>query len=235
MSLGSDIRQMGLAGWLFYAMDRALNRVSNGRIRILSLRFYVQPLPKERLVPVRENDPVRVGPISPSALDLAAFGRPIDAIQERFDAGSTCIAARREDELLGFMWLQKGTLKERLVRCHMRVEPSARVVWDYDFFIQPRYRVGRLFGRLWDAASASLRDQGVEATVSWIRLENRASEQAHSRLGARRIGWAVFLELFGCQAMASSFPPYLSYSGKRGRVTLVIDLRSQLGPTIESE
>lgn len=219
---------MGSLGWLFYATDRAVGRLSGGRIGILALRFYLQPLPKERLVAVQENDPVRVGPISPAALDLSAFGRPIDAIQERFEAGSICIAARREDELLGFMWLQEGTLKERLVRCHMRVEPFSRAVWDYDFFIQPRYRLGRLFGRLWDAASASLRDQGVEATISWIRLENRASEQAHTRLGARRIGWTFFLNAFGRQAMITSFAPYLAYAGSHGTMSLNIDVTNWL-------
>lgn len=228
MRFRSDIRQMGLAGWLFYAVDRALNRISSGRVGILALRFYLQPLPNERLVAVRENDPVQVGPISLGSMDLAAFGRPIDAIQERIDAGSTCIAALRDGELLGFMWLQPGTLKERLVRCHMHVEPCSQVVWDYDFFIQPRYRLGRLFGRLWDAASASLRVRGVDATVSWIRLENRASEQAHSRLGARRIGWAIFLSAFGRQAMISSFAPYLDFAGTQKTMMLNVDVSRRL-------
>lgn len=228
MTFRSDIRQMGLTGWLFYAVDRALHRVSNGRVGVLALRFYVQPLPKERLVAVRDSDPVQVAPVSPASLGLAAFGRPVDAIRERIEAGSTCIAALREGELLGFMWLQQGTLEERLVRCHMRVEPSSRVVWDYDFFIQPRYRLGRLFGRLWDAATAMLRERGVEATVSWIRIENRASEQAHARLGAKRIGWAVFLSAFGRQTMITSFAPYLSHAGSRGTMTLNIDVSERL-------
>lgn len=229
MRFRSDIRQMGLAGWLFYALDRALNRVSNGRIGILALRFYLQPLPNERLVAVRENDPVRVGPITPASLDLTAFGRPIDAIHERFEAGSMCIAALREDELLGFMWLQQGTLKERLVRCDMRVEPSSQVVWDYDFFIQPRYRLGRLFGRLWDAAATALHAQDIQATVSWIRLENRASEQAHRRLGARRIGWAIFLSTFGRETMIASFAPYLGFAGVNRATALNIDVTGLLG------
>lgn len=228
MRFRSDIRQMGLAGWLFYAADRALNRISSGRVGILALRFYLQPLPNERLIAVRENDPVRVEPISPGSLDLAAFGRPTDAIQERIDAGSTCIAALRDGELLGFMWLQQGTLKERLVRCHMHVEPCSRVVWDYDFFIQPRYRLGRLFGRLWDAASASLRGQGVEATVSWIRLGNRASEQAHARLGAKKIGWAIFLNVFGRQVMITSFRPCFDYAGLRRTLRLDVDVTERL-------
>jgi hypothetical protein len=227
LTIRNDIRQMGFAGWLLYATNRALNRISKGRVEILALRFYLQPLPADRLVEVRENDPVRVGPVSPASLDLAAFGRPIDAIHERIAAGSICIAALRERELLGFMWLQRGALKERLVECYMRVEPSSQVVWDYDFFIHPRYRLGRLFGRLWDAAASTLREEGVAATISWIRIENRASELAHARLGAQRIGWAVFVRLRGGRAMVTSFPPYLSYSKKGDALKLQIDLRKR--------
>src|SRR5690606_14586051 len=137
--LRSDLRSMGLGGWLSYAADRALGKLARGRAGFCLLRFYVQPVPASPLVPVRAGDPVQVGPIDPGTVDEAAFKRPAGAVPARFDAGSTCIAATRQGELLGFMWLQPGTLAERIVRCDMRAEPALRVVWDYDFFIEPRY------------------------------------------------------------------------------------------------
>lgn len=221
--LRSDIRLMGLAGYVSYTLDRILQKSSNGKIKFLALRFYLQPVPANNLVATRENDPVRVAPIRSDTLDPDSFGRPTDAIVERFASGSLCIAATRNEELLGFMWIQQGVLRERLVRCLMQAEPCSRVAWDYDFFIQPRYRLGRLFGRLWDAASSSLRDLGVDATVSWIRVENRASEQAHMKLGARRIGWAAFLSFFERQLMVSSFKPFVCYSKPGQDAKLLID------------
>ncbi|TXL65962.1 GNAT family N-acetyltransferase [Zeimonas arvi] len=228
MTLRSDIRQMGLPGWLAYISDRALSRLSRGRVRFVVIRLYLQPLPEEHLVPTKEGNNMRVGPISEDAFDASAFGRPPDAIRDRFRDGSLCIAATKNDELLGFMWLQRGTLRERIVRCEMRAEPESRVAWDYDFFIQPRYRLGRLFGRLWDAGSCTLREMNIEATVSWIRLDNRASEQAHARLGAKRIGWAAFLTVFGHQLMLSSFRPRASYAAPNRRATLIVDVEDLL-------
>lgn len=230
--LRSDLRSMGLGGWLSYAVDRALVKITGGRAGFCLLRFYVQPVPASPLVPVRAGDPVQVGPIDRRTVDEAAFKRPAGAVTARFDAGSTCIAAIRRGELRGYMWLQPGTLAERIVRCDMRAEPVSRVVWDYDFFIEPRYRLGRLFGRLWDAAGSHLRERGIDATVSWVHLHNRASAQAHARLGARPIGWAAFLELFGHQFMISSMHPTFSRAGPGDRLELIVNASSFLiGPT----
>lgn len=220
---------MGFAGWLAYATDRVLSKVSSGRVRFLALRFFLQPLPAKPLAPIRGGDPVSVMPITEGAFEAAAFGRPPEAIRDRYRDGSICIAATRDEELLGFMWLQRGTLRERVVRCHMEAEPKDKVVWDYDFFIQPRYRLGRLFGRLWDTASDLLRSQGIGGTVSWIRLENRASEKAHARLGAKRIGWASFLTLGGYQLMLASFRPYVSLTRPGTPAALRIDVSALIG------
>lgn len=226
--LRSDLRSMGLGGWLSYAADRALGRLSRGRAAFYLLRFYVQPVPASPLVSVRAGDPVHVGPIDRSAIDEATFKRPAGAVPARFDAGSTCIAALKQGEVLGFMWLHPGTLSERIVHCDMRAEPASRVVWDYDFFIEPRYRLGRLFGRLWDAAASHLRERGVEATVSWVHLHNRASAQAHARLGARPIGWAAFLVLFRHQFMISSMRPVFAHAGPDDRLKLRVDAGASL-------
>lgn len=213
-----DLRRMGAGGWAVYALSTALERLSRRRIHLLALRFYLQPVARERLVPRRNvPDPITIGPIPEGAFDAEAFDRPEQAIADRYRDGSTCIGAVRDGELIGFMWLQPGMLRERLVRCQMHAAPADRVVWDYDFEIHPRYRLGRLFGRLWDCAFETLRERGVEATVSWVRLENRASEQAHARLGARRIGWAFFVTAFGRQLMFSSLRPKIAFA-RRGQV-----------------
>ncbi len=215
---------MGWGGWLVYAFSTLVARASFQRIRILALRFYVQPVARVRLLPARPpGDPVRVAPLARDAFDAADFDRPPDAIRDRFDDGSVCIAAVKDDELLGFMWLQHGMLRERLVRCRMHALPADRVAWDYDFHIEPRHRLGRLFARLWDCAFETLRERGIEATVSWVRLENRASEHAHARLGAQRLGWAVFVTVFEHQLMLSSMRPHFAYAAPGQACDLYVD------------
>lgn len=230
-SLRDDIRRMGGAGWLVYAIDRALGRLTGGRAGLCLLRFYLQPVPASSLLPPRPGDPVSVGPIAADRVPEAAFDRPEGAVAQRFADGSTCIAALKGDELLGFMWLQPACLRERIVRCSMHVSPADRVVWDYDFYIAPRYRLGRLFARLWDAAGAHLREGGIEATVSWVHLGNRASAQAHARLGARSIGAAMFVRLFGRQLMLTSLRPWFAWSAPGRTPNLYVDVGNRLpGP-----
>lgn len=214
---------MGIGGWLVHTLSTILERSSSGRVRILALRFYVQPVASERLLAQNAHGPIRVASIEARAFTPEHFQRPPEAIRDRFADGSACIAAVKNDELVGFMWLQPGMLRERLVRCRMHALPENRTAWDYDFHIEPKYRLGRLFARLWDCAFESLRERGVEATLSWIRLENRSSENAHRRLGARRIGWTVFLTAFEHQFMIGSLQPKCAWSRPGRCVDLRVD------------
>lgn len=227
-NIAVDIRTMGTAGWLVYTTDRALGLLSRGRAGFHVLRFYVQPVPEKELVPGRANDSLTVGLIDRDAVPEPAFGRPRGAVPQRFDDGSFCIAALKGDELAGFMWLQPGVLRERIVRCRFHALPSARIEWDYDFYIHPRYRLGRLFARLWDTAFLDLRERGVMATVSWVHLHNRASSSAHARLGATPIGWAMFLVMFGHQVMITSMRPKFAYSTPSRTLDLFVDAGSHI-------
>jgi len=219
-----DLRQMGFAAWSVYAVSTLVSRLSFDRVRVLALRFYAQPVAQDRLLPPRPaSDPIRVTSIGRETFAAEAFERPAEAIRDRFDDGSLCIAATKGDALLGFMWLQTGVLRERLVRCRMHALPADRVAWDFDFHIEPKYRLGRLFARLWDRAYENLRERGVEATVSWIRFENRGSEHAHLRLGARRMGWAVFVTIFEHQFLLSSMRPLFAHAGPGRCADLYVD------------
>lgn len=219
----ADIREMGLSGWLIYATDRALGRLFRGRAGLHVLRFYVQPVQTQALTAKRSGDSFTVGTIGRDLVPEAAFDRPPGVIAERFDDGGICIAALKQDELAGFMWLQRGVLRERIVRCRLHALPLEHVEWDYDFYIQPRYRLGRLFARLWDAAAADLRERGVSATLSWVHLHNRASANAHARLGSKPIGWAMFLVAFEHQLMITSMRPKVDYSLPGRTTDLYVD------------
>lgn len=219
----ADIRTMGLAGWLVYATDRVLGRLFRGRAGIHVLRFYMQPVPAEGLVSKRADDSFTVGVIGRDVVPETVFERPPGVVSERFDDGSICIAALKRDELAAFMWLQRGVLRERIVRCRLHALPHEQVEWDYDFYIQPRYRLSRLFARLWDAAANDLRERGVNATLSWVHLHNRASANAHARLGAAPIGWAMFLVVFGHQLMITSMYPKIDYSRPGRTMDLYVD------------
>jgi len=200
---------LGRLGGTFYLIDRVLARLSRRRLRLLGYWFYMQPVAPQPRVQIKAGDAWQLGPIGPQRLPEAAFERPAGAIPARFADGSICVAAIRGDELGGFMWLKFGPVRERLVRCVFEPLPANEACWDYDFYIAPKYRLGRLFARLWDAADELMRSRGVRATVSWVEFSNLASARAHERLGARRVGWGVFLKLGVVQVTFASVRPFV--------------------------
>lgn len=228
-SIAADIRAMGSAGWIVYAVDRALGLLFPGQAGFHVLRFYAQPVPGKELIQKRAKDSFSVGMIGRDTVPESAFERPSGAIGQRFDDGSICIAARKGGELAGFMWLQPGILRERIVRCRFHALPSDRVEWDYDFYIHPRHRLGRLFARLRDAAFLNLRERGIVATLSWVHLHNRASSNAHARLGATPIGWAMFLVIFRHQVMITSMRPKFAYAAPDRTPDLFVHAGSKAG------
>lgn len=213
----SDIRAMGFGGWVFYLMDRLLDRISRGRARLWVFRFYAQVVPPRPMLPASRNTRLRVGPLAEGSIDPALFDRPPGAIEERFRAGSACIAALDEDQLAGFMWLHFGRLRERLLECDFEPLPSGQTCWDYDLEVAPKYRLGRTFVRLWDEANRLLRDRGVAASISWVTLWNLASQRAHQRMGAQPLGWLGVVDLFGLKLAVRPVWPLaeIALPGKR--------------------
>jgi hypothetical protein len=212
-----ELKRLGFIGSIAYYVPRVVSRISRGRCKIFPIAFYAQPVGTMRLVREEANTGVTVAPLSPTTLSEATFGRPEGVIAERFLSGQICIAAVKDTVLMGFIWISTGALKERLVRCEFEPFPIGAVAWDYDIYIVPRYRLGRTFARLWDGAREYMRQRGFKASVSWIELSNVGSIRAHLRIGARRVGWAVFVTAWDAQVTFCSVPPFFHWSSPGGR------------------
>lgn len=217
-ALRDDLRAMGSIGWLLYVADRLLTRASRGRAHLWCFLFYVQPVSQRAVLPPASNAAFRVARIESGEIETAAFQRPPGAIKERFASGSICIAARKADKLQGFMWLHFGVLKERLVACDFEALPGETTCWDYDFEIFPEHRLGRTFVRLWDEAHRILRERGITSTVSWISYANLASRRSHERMGARRHGWLIVLDVFDRKLAISPSSPHVRIAGAERRL-----------------
>jgi len=212
VSIRADIRQMSLPGWMIYAIDRTFDAISGGRLRLTVADFYLQPLGPIARVPSVTDESIRVGPISREEADPAQMARRAEVLDDRFGSGSTCIAAMRGEEIQGFMWLHFSPLHDKDLRLVLAAADDTGLAWDYDMFIQPKYRLGRTFSRLWEAAQLELIRKGRRGTLSWIRIENGASRRAHIRLGATRVGRAVMLAVSQWQITISSMRPWISVS-----------------------
>ncbi len=216
--LRNAVATMGVVDALLYAMSRAATAMSGGRMSIVKYYFVSQPVQA-----ASGTAGVRTGAFTLDWADadsslFAQVARPPQVIARRFEQGARCLAATiGEGRLAGFLWFVVGPYDEDEVRARFVAGPEGHVAWDFDVTIMPPYRMGRLFGYLWQRAAIELAARGVRRTVSRISAFNPMSMSAHRRLGATIIGQAIFLRIGPWQLMRASSSPRWHFSSRGGR------------------
>jgi len=204
--LRTTIDELGVSSAVLYAANRALSRFGT-RAGVHHYDLVVQPVRSAPLLPRGLGRSIEVRPIGLDDPALVAMPVPAVVLQNRFAQAAECLGAMRDGRLIGYLWLCCGPYEEDEVRCRFVPGPPGRAAWDFDVYVDPRYRLSPAFACLWDEAHDLLRRRGITHTFSRISRYNVASWRAHSRLEARRVGTAVFVRIGAFQVMASSVRP----------------------------
>jgi hypothetical protein len=192
-SIAQTIGRLGIVDGSLWATGRILSIASANRCRLYRYYFVAQPVPSTRLAPEHGPTGIVLRKIEPGDPLVMQFPRPQSVIAERYRMGAVCLAAEKQGRFIGFIWLKQIEYPEDEVRCNYVLEPPGVSAWDFDVYIDPDFRFGRTFVRLWDFANAWLRGSGCHWSLSRISAFNSQSIAAHDRLGTRRIGSAIFL------------------------------------------
>lgn len=208
-----------LNAWL-YAAGRALAALTGGRARLFKYYFVEQPVAAKDFLPASRGRNIALRWLT--AYDpVLASTRPSAVLHERFAGGAVCLVAEIEGRFCGFLWINLDCYREDEVRSIYRPIPSGQSAWDFDVYIEPAQRMGFVFLRMWDECNRFLRERGVRSTFSRISAFNPGSIAAHSRLGTRRVGSAIFLRAGSLELLACDFRPYVHLSwSKAGTPTL---------------
>jgi len=198
----SPFREFGFGVGLLYVLDRALRQFSS-RASLHLYEFVAQPVPAGPLLPAAYRQQIRWSEVGPGSPEIGLMPRPAEVIEARFRQGAVCIAVRRKEQFIGYVWFCAERYHEDEVRCVYRLVSPRTTVFDFDFFLFPEHRLGRAFAAVWDAANEHLRSRGIEHTLSRISRFNLASRQAHARLNTRVLGQALFLRWGRWQACFS--------------------------------
>lgn len=207
------------AGWLapaLYVLDRLLQVLGRGRARVVPYVLVAQPL-QAQAPALRSDATTTLGLVERSDAIVQHFPRPLPVLHRRWDAGASCHVARVRDVFAGHIWLQRDGYDEDEVRCRF-VLPGPHAVWDYDVYVEPRFRLGRTMARLWAHVATACAAEGVCWSFSRISMFNAASLKSHARLGARPVGRAVFVVIGPWQLMLSSLAPRWHLSRDERRV-----------------
>jgi hypothetical protein len=193
MSLRSTVKELGWADGLLFIAGQMLQRLSGGRVRIVKYYLFAQPIGAPGTKPLRPDAATQLIDVPASHPLVPGFPRPAPIIAQRYARGGHCTAAMVRDEFAGFIWIQRGRYEEDEVRCTYVLEAPAVSVWDYDVYVEPKYRIGRTMARLWAHVDAALAAEGVRWSFSRISAFNAVSLASHARLGVVRCGQATFL------------------------------------------
>lgn len=222
--LASVRAKFGALGWkdgVLLICKRIVERGSRGKARLIKYRLVGQPIRSAPWLSGRRGATLTVRPVPSDDPVLASLPRPQAVHAERFAQGAECLVAFRGDAPVGFLWFLVGDYQEDEVRCRFRPLPADRTAWDFDVHVAPEHRLSPAFLRLWDAANEILRARSVRWTLSRIDAFNPASLRAHASLGARPLGWLVFLVIGPMQLTLGSQRPRFHLGWKQRSGPLV--------------
>jgi len=218
-SLWDAFRRFGAANGALWIAGQTLDALSGGRWRIQRYYFVAQPVPGSTPAASPAAGPIAVRWIDPHDPVVARFPRPRAVIERRFAMGAQCVVAERRGEFVGFLWLKERSYPEDDVRCEYVLEPG-EAAFDFDVYVVPAYRVGRTFSRLWRHANTWLLEHGYSWTISRISAFKPESLAAHRRLGAQRIGSAIFLCMGDKQLSIFDAAPFVHFGRSEAEIPM---------------
>jgi len=219
----SNIEQLGVPDGILYLLATGLGRISK-RVKIHKYYVVFQPVPDKPILSKNRGKDVIIRMVAHSDPICSQFPRPAAVIADRFRQGAVCLCAEKQGKFIGFIWLILGQYEEDEVRCLFKPAPTKQVAWDFDVYVDPDYRFGFTFVKLWDAAFDWMRSRGVLGCMSRISAFNPESLRSHQRMGAHKLSSLVFLVLGRFQMLLCPMRPWFQVSFRApARPTLLIN------------
>jgi hypothetical protein len=191
-----------------------INRMTSSHSIPLSFNkyyFVTQLLNTQPLLPPQRGRQLNVVELIQDQITPHPCPRPEAVIKDRYDQGATCLAAYNNKDFAGCLWFAASRFREDEVRCVYELL-SSEYVWDFDVYVEPQFRLSPVFLKLWEVASTKLVEAGFKHSLSRISAFNMLSLASHKRMGAKIIGWAVFMNLKHLQLTFTSMKPYFHVS-----------------------
>lgn len=212
MKLPMTIWVNSVGARFLYFLQRLLAKVSFGHCRMHVYLFCAQPIRSGVFNSLRDDAATMVHSVRSGSPLVAHFPRPPEVNSRRFARGTECYAITVKGEFAGHIWFAEHHYDEDEVRCRYELPKDQLSIWDYDVYVEPRYRLGRTLSRLWKGVDAVMGARGVRWSISRISLSNVASIQTHERMGAVHLATGAFLVIGWLQLSFFSKAPYLHIS-----------------------
>ncbi len=202
-------RQLGIVNTILFAINRILI-LSPFSFKVIKYYFAAQKLSSQPLLSGNRGSKFRVLEIDRNDKNNPCQ-RPESVIKDRYNQGANCLVAYKNTEFAGCLWYIKNRYKEDEVNCLYEL-PANDSVWDFDVYVEPKFRLSPVFLKLWDYTSDKLIKENRHWSLSRISAFNPNSLFSHKRMGAVIIGWAVFICLGAIQVTIANVSPFFHVS-----------------------
>ena len=194
------------------------------------LRYYICAQPLSMPIPASSSgkSAITVKRISGDDPVCAFFPRSTELIKQRFDNGYVCLVANVKGRFAGYLWYACHAYEEDEVRCRFEFSKPEESVWDFDVYVEPEFRMGRTFIRLWEAANTMLCEDGKRISYSRIAPSNLKSITSHNRLGTKKISTLTFICFGQHQFMLKSKAENLIHYSKSHATRPIVLLATSL-------
>jgi hypothetical protein len=116
------------------------------------------------------------------------------SVRDAFARGDVCAGVLQGERLLGYAWFAFGATPES---GGIWIDFGPGAIYTYRHFVRPGHRGRRLVAGLLSAADARATQSGRSSCLTLVYTHNLASIRATERSGARTVGYAACLKLFG--------------------------------------
>lgn len=195
-----------------FILNRFLTSLFGQNICIYKYYLIAQPVNSKSLLPPNKGKKIAIRLINKQDPVIKLFPRPLSIIEDRFEKGAICLVAFKDEKFVGFIWLIFKPYQEDEVRARFIPLPSESTAWDFDVYVEPDYRLGFTFLRLWDEANQMLIKKGFRWSCSRISAFNSNSLKSHAGFGTITLGQAIFFRIGSWQITFSSLHPYIHLS-----------------------
>jgi hypothetical protein len=224
--LADSLKLYGPVDGILYLINRVSTRFLRGVLHVARYQFLALPTNATIPSPRRLGKDIQTRRLARTEMTHLGPPRPAEVIHSRLEQGSWSLGAFKNEQLLGFIWLQYSSYLEDEVRCRYILPSSGDCAWDYDLYIDPAFRNSAAFLKLWKDVLAQLSEAGKRWSLSRVSVFAPDSLRAHLRMGAIPIGNACFVSLFGLQLMTANMPPYLHVSWRPDQApNLILQLK----------
>lgn len=223
------VARLGWGAGALYLIHRGLRTASRGYLDLHCYLLVHQPVGERPILPAHLRSAVEVRRLAAGDREIAAaLTRPAE-LAARLARGDACLAALRDGQVLGYLWLCFHTFEDDETACRFRPTPGQGGAWDYDMSVAPASRGGPVFPALWDAAWELLRQRGYRWTASRVSAFNDQSLRAHRRIGARPSATIMVLRVGRSGLVLSTVGPPVRLF-RSGMQTTEISVRPPVEP-----